>query len=103
MSTRLCGFAVLWLLCVSSTASACDWGRAHGDLRWCMDKNNGARGRGEICLNLARGSSQFMGGVENGFRDCQRDGGSRANFKNCKDENQDRLYNDGRSMLDLCN
>lgn len=84
-------------------ASACDWGRADRDLQWCMDKRNGAKGRGEICLNLNRGSSQYMGGVENGFQNCQREGSSKANFANCKATDQDRLYNDGRSMIGLCN
>ena len=101
MSQRVFGCIIMCLLCVSS-ASACDWVRVHNDLRFCLDGRNKAKGRDEICLNLSRGSSQYIGGVENGFRNCQRDNGDQANFKSCKETNQDQLYRDGRSMVDLC-
>jgi hypothetical protein len=91
----------LALVNLSITASACEWIRVEADMRWCLVDGHGVQGRGEMIRNLQAGDSNRIGGVENGFRDCQNSGGVRSNFKSCKDENQGRLYNVGRHILGL--
>ena len=81
--------------------AACDWDRVTADMRWCLVDGRDVKGRGEMINALQKNDGNFMGGVENGFRDCQASGGVRANFSACKSTDQGKLYYIGRNILGL--
>jgi hypothetical protein len=91
----------LSLLFVASPAIACDWGRVEADMKWCLVDGANVRGRGTMKNALQQSDSNFIGGVQNGFHECQVSGGIKGNFDNCKHEDQGRLFNVGRRILGL--
>jgi len=78
------------------------WGRVKSDVDWSMT-NPGADSAGQqmMCDAARRGNVNFMGEFKNGFHKVQSDTGVLAEFDDCAQQNQGRLYNIGRAAINL--
>ncbi|GJE57745.1 hypothetical protein [Methylobacterium thuringiense] len=78
-----------------------NWKSVKEDLDWSLNQGEDVKGRTELIEAFTKGDSNEMGHVIEAFKMGQRDNHKLANFTRCAHEDDKRLYNIGRKLIEL--
>ncbi|WP_156387617.1 hypothetical protein [Methylobacterium sp. Leaf399] len=78
-----------------------NWKSVKEDLDWSLNQGEAVKGRTELKEALSKGDHKEMGHVIEAFNLGQRDSHKQANLARCAHEDDKRLYNIGRKLIEL--
>lgn len=78
-----------------------NWKSVKEDLDWSLNQGEDVKGRAELKEAFSKGDAKEMGHVIEAFKMGQRDNHKLANFTRCAQEDDKRLYNIGRKLIEL--
>ena len=77
-----------------------NWKSVTEDLDFSLNRSDDVKGRAELKEAFSKGDSKEMGHVIEAFKMGQRDNHKLANFTRCAHEDEKRLYNIGRKLIE---
>ena len=78
-----------------------NWKSVKEDLDFSLNHGEDVKGRAELKEAFSKGDSKEMGHVIEAFKMGQRDNHKLANFTRCAHEDEKRLYNIGRKLIEV--
>jgi len=77
------------------------WKSVKEDLDWSLNQGEDVKGRTELKEAFSKGDAKEMAHVIEAFKMGQRDNHKIANLTRCAHEDEKRLYNIGRKLIEL--
>jgi hypothetical protein len=78
-----------------------NWKSVKEDLDWSLNQGDDVKGRTELRDAFSKGDAKEMAHVIEAYKMGQRDNHKIANFTRCAHEDDKRLYNIGRKLIEL--
>lgn len=78
-----------------------NWKSVKDDLDWSLNQGQDVKGRTELREAFSKGDAKEIGHVIEAFKMGQRDSHKLANLARCAQEDDKRLYNIGRKLIEL--
>jgi hypothetical protein len=78
-----------------------NWKSVKEDLDWSLNQGDDVKGRAELKEAFSKGDAREMAHVIEAYKMGQRDNHKIANLTRCAQEDDKRLYNIGRKLIEL--
>ena len=78
-----------------------NWKAVKEDLDWSVNQGEDVKGRAGLREAFSKGDHKEMGHVIEAFKMGQRDNHKLANLSRCAHEDDKRLYNIGRKLIEM--